>query len=182
MDEQTAERQQDSKQQILSAAAFQRSVIVLSIIDAALLLFLTFGLIFPRHTVIAETPQVEVDWYDYSAKLSPFAVPTEPSQAPKVQIPRLDVRNVDLTALNSAQPAEDGTVTVGTVRFTVANGFAAANSVPEPNGSDATDQNSGAVVTNVSAQQPQSVLGIVGHQPAVVIIPTVESVGPKRTT
>lgn len=200
MDEQIVERQLDSKKQILSATAFQRGVIVLAIVDAALILYLTFGLIFPRHVVIAETPQVAVDWYDYSAKLSPFAVTAEAPQAAKVVIPRLDVRNIDVASLSAAAPGPDGTVTVGAVQFNVANGVSAANAAPALAGQDngatvvnvSNDANTGAVVnTGVAADggtvsnpnaRPQVVPAVLGGHNGAVIIPTVESIGPKRTT
>ncbi len=78
---------------------FRRTVLGFLAADALLLLFLTYGSVFPSRMSIPEVGQsMPEQYYDYSAKSSPFEVPKDTRRAAAQPIPKISARSVPLVA------------------------------------------------------------------------------------
>jgi hypothetical protein len=73
---------------------FSRTVLGLVIVNACLVLFLTFGAVFPSRLSVSELGSGMPDsFYDHSAKSSPFHVTKKPKQRRPTPIPVISARS-----------------------------------------------------------------------------------------
>ena len=71
---------------------FGRVVKAFVIADAAMVLFLTFGFVLPRHSGDLEPGGMPADFYSYNDKISPFTQPVPEPLATKVEVPKITAR------------------------------------------------------------------------------------------
>ncbi len=89
-------------------SCFRRTVSSLLLGDAALMMFLTYGYVFPSRMSLPEMNQnLPEQYYDYSAKSSPFQVSQESRLKPPSRTPIISARSMPLVA--SAEANEAGT-------------------------------------------------------------------------
>lgn len=85
----------------------KKTLFTLVLGDAALVLFLTFGSVFPsRLEVTAPGSAMPEQYYDYSAKSSPFEVPREERHVAPAPMPKISARSMPLVAASEVRPAE----------------------------------------------------------------------------
>jgi hypothetical protein len=84
---------------------YTRTVLSLAVADAILVLFLTFGAVFPSRLSIPDAGDaMPEEFYDYTAKISPFQVPANDQKRTKVTIPVFSARSLPLLSSLQAQP------------------------------------------------------------------------------
>ncbi len=77
----------------------RRTLFSLAIGDAALLLFITYGSVFPSRIAVPEPGRAMAeDYYDYSAKSSPLEVPPESRPAAGQSVRKISARSMPLMA------------------------------------------------------------------------------------
>ena len=82
---------------------YTRTMLALIVADACLILFLTFGAVFPSRIALPQYAQVMPDeFYDFSAKTSPFDVRREPKKQAKAAIPVISARSIPVNTSYAA--------------------------------------------------------------------------------
>lgn len=83
---------------------YTRTILSLLVADAVLVLFLTFGAVFPSRLAIPDAGEAwPEEFYDYTAKVSPLDIP-KPEKRVKASIPVFSARSLPLLSLLEAEP------------------------------------------------------------------------------
>jgi len=96
-----------------TVASFGRVLTGVAIADAAMVLFLSFGSVFPTRSAQTEPGGMPADFYNYSDKISPFTPRVPDPVAMKVEVPKITARGDNPTLVpqqnaNLEFPAADG--------------------------------------------------------------------------
>lgn len=84
---------------------YTRTVLSLIVADAVLVLLLTFGAVFPSRLAIPPAGEaMPHEFYDYTAKISPFDVPSEPQKRAKTKVPVISARSLPLLSRLTVEP------------------------------------------------------------------------------
>jgi len=103
-----SEQDEQNKQQTSpgTVARFGRILKGLVIADAAMVLFLSFGFVLPRHTGELEPGGMPADFYTYNDKISPFTLAVPEPPPAKVEVPTITARGDNPTFV----PAQNASV------------------------------------------------------------------------
>jgi hypothetical protein len=84
---------------------YTRTILTLLVANACLVLFLTYGAVFPSRLGIPNAGEAMPDeYYDFTVKESPFYVPAEPPKQAKVAIPVISARSLPLLGQLEVEP------------------------------------------------------------------------------
>jgi len=198
-----SEQDEQNKQQTSpgTVARFGRILKGLVIADAAMVLFLSFGFVLPRHAGELKPGGMPADFYTYNDKISPFTLSVPEPPPTKVEVPTITARGDNPTFV-PAVPAQNASLEFpGVYPAAYANTETAAQPVSlEQNGEDsdayavparvespAVYRVSPAMVNGSSSREivpaaimPKAMRPVQAETPATGA--TVESVGERSTT
>jgi hypothetical protein len=116
-------------------SGYTRTILALAVANACLVLFLTYGAVFPSRLGIPSAGEAMPDeYYDFTVKESPFYVPAEAPKQVKAEIPVISARSLPLLSRMVADP-ESAEYATGEFEYPIRAGMSSHTQWDLPSGS-----------------------------------------------